>query len=63
MRALTRAEIANQLQLSQKRLVELRFKAATRQLRNTCEIGSLKRDIARMKTVLRELERGVEVSR
>ena len=37
-------------------LFTLRFQLATGQLENTMEISSVKRDIARAKTILRQLE-------
>ncbi len=52
----------NPLQLNDKitelksELFTLRFQLATGQLQNTMQIVSVKRDIARAKTVLRQLE-------
>lgn len=56
IRALGPAELAKQLESAHAELLDLRFKAATKQLVNHREIPRLKRDIARMKTVLRERE-------
>ena len=39
-----------------KELFNLRFQLATGQLQNTMQITAVKRDIARAKTVLRQLE-------
>jgi len=44
-------------ELSQE-LLNLRFQKATGQLGNTAMIGKTKKDLARVKTVLRELELG-----
>lgn len=56
MRALSPEELAKQLETARKELFDLRFRAATKQLVNHREIPRVKRDIARMQTVLREWE-------
>ena len=56
IRALSPAEMAKQLESAYAELLDLRFKAATKQLVNHREIPRLKRDIARMKTIIRERE-------
>ncbi|MCL2706835.1 MAG: 50S ribosomal protein L29 [Dehalococcoidia bacterium] len=42
-----------------RRTLDLRFKAATKQIKNHREIPQTKRDIARMKTIQRERELGI----
>jgi len=42
-------------------LFNLRFQLATGQLENTSRINTVKKDIARVKTVLRERELNIEV--
>jgi large subunit ribosomal protein L29 len=42
-------------------LFNLRFQKATGQLTNTALIGKTKRDLARAKTILRELENSSEI--
>jgi len=42
-------------------LFNLRFQLATGQLENTSRINAVKKDIARVKTVLRERELNIEV--
>lgn len=44
-------------------LFNLRFQKATGQLGNTAIIGQTKKDLARVKTVLRELETSGEIER
>lgn len=44
-------------------LFNLRFQKATGQLGNTAIIGQTKKDLARVKTVLRELELSGEIER
>lgn len=56
MRVLGRPELEKQLEEAHKELFNLRFRAATKQLVNHREIVKVKKDIARMKTVLREWE-------
>jgi ribosomal protein L29 len=53
---LSQAELDDRLEKSRRQLANLRFKAAARQLKNPNEILWLKRDIARMETVKREME-------
>ncbi|HEY33481.1 MAG TPA: 50S ribosomal protein L29 [Dehalococcoidia bacterium] len=56
MRALSPGELTRQLEAARRELFDLRFRAATKQLVNHREIPRVKRDIARMQTVLREWE-------
>lgn len=44
-------------------LFNLRFQKATGQLGNTATIGQKKKDLARVKTILRELELSGEIER
>jgi len=52
-------ELAKQLEEAYQELFNLRFRAATRQLVNHREIPRVKREIARLKTIIRERELGV----
>ena len=56
IRAMSTDEILNQLDEAYQELLNLRFQLTTRQLKNTSRIRQVKRDIARMKTILRERE-------
>ncbi len=55
----TNAEIEDALKKSKEELFNLRFQHATGQLQNTARLKAVKRDIARMYTVLRERELGI----
>jgi large subunit ribosomal protein L29 len=61
IRALNDKELKKQLEAAHKELFELRFKAATKQLKNHREIPRLKKNIARLKTLIRERELGIGV--
>jgi large subunit ribosomal protein L29 len=52
-------EIEFRLKEAREELQNLRFQHATHQLDNPLRLPELRRDIARMKTVLRELELGI----
>lgn len=56
LRDMTSAELSNQLIELKSELFNLRFQLATGQLENPLKIKSVKKDIARVKTVLRELD-------
>ena len=56
IRVLSREELIKQLEEAHHELFNLRFRLATRQLINHRELHRVKRDIARMKTILRERE-------
>jgi large subunit ribosomal protein L29 len=56
IRALKPDELEKQLEEAHKELFDLRFRLSTRQLVNHNEIRRVKKDIARIKTVLRERE-------
>ena len=56
LRAMTREELQRKLDELYEELFNLRFQAATRQLSNTSRVRQVRRDIARAKTILREME-------
>ena len=55
-------EILQRIQEEEKNLVDLRFSHQLKQLTNTAKIKNVKRDIARLKTVLNEREAKAEVN-
>jgi len=54
IRALSDTDLMDQLEESERSLMNLRFRVATMQLANVNEIKKAKKRIARLKTVLRE---------
>lgn len=56
IREKTLDEIKNDLAAAEENLRTLRFRLVTSQLEKTSMIGQVKRDIARLKTVIREHE-------
>jgi large subunit ribosomal protein L29 len=54
IRQLGDAELATRLNETYEELRNLRFQHATRQLQNTARFGLLRRDVARIKTIMRE---------
>jgi large subunit ribosomal protein L29 len=60
IRALSAEELAKQLEAAHQELFNLRFRLATRQLVNHREIPRVKREIARLKTIIRERELGMK---
>lgn len=56
LRSRTNAELANLLDDSYQELFNLRFQKASGQMKNTARTGVVRRQIARVKTVLRERE-------
>jgi large subunit ribosomal protein L29 len=56
MRALSDADLVNQLGESERALMNLRFRVATLQLANVNEVRKTRRQIAKIKTVMRERE-------
>ena len=56
LRALTDAELADELEESQRALMNLRFRDATMQLANVREIKKTRVRIARINTLIRERE-------
>jgi large subunit ribosomal protein L29 len=59
IRALKTEELAKQLEEAHQELFNLRFRAATRQLVNHREIPRVRRNISRLKTIIRERELGI----
>jgi large subunit ribosomal protein L29 len=60
IRALGKEELLKRLEEAQQELFSLRLKVATRQLASNREIPKVKRKVARMKTILREQELGLD---
>ena len=56
MREMTEAELANELKKMKNELFNLRFQHVTGQLENPIRMRDLKKEIARIKTVIRENE-------
>ncbi len=56
LRPLTGSELYSRLDEGYQELFNLRFQKATGQLTNTARSGQVRREIARIKTVLRERE-------
>ncbi len=56
IRKMSSAELETKLGELKKDLFQLRLQHATNQLENPVRIAQVKRDIARVKTVIRELE-------
>ena len=59
IRALSPEEVAKQLEAAQHELFDLRFRLATKQLVNHRELPRVKKNIARLKTIMRERELGI----
>ncbi len=59
MRDLEDDELATRLRESKEELFNLRFQGATGQLENSSRLRAVRRDIARIYTVLRERELGI----
>ena len=60
IRALNNEELITKLEEAHEELFKLRFRIATRQLENHREIPNVRRRIAKIKTILRERELGIE---
>ena len=60
VRVLSPEELAKQLEAAHQELFNLRFRLATKQLVNHREIPGVKRNIARLKTIMRERELGIK---
>ena len=56
MREMTEVELNTELGKMKKELFNLRFQHVTGQLENPVQMRELKRDIARVKTIIRETE-------
>ena len=59
LRALTADDLAEKLREAKEELFNLRFQNATGQLENNARLRTVRRDIARIYTVLRERELGI----
>ncbi len=59
IRALGTEALAKQLEEAHQELFNLRFRLATRQLVNHSEIPRVKKEIARLKTIMKERELGI----
>ena len=59
LRALEAAKLEEKLQELKKDLFMLRMQHATNQLENPMQIAAVKKDIARIKTIIREKETNV----
>ena len=62
IKTLTNAELTNKLSELKSELFNLRFSLATGNLSNNSQIKNVKKDIARVKTILRERELKAEVA-
>ena len=56
MREMTEVELTAELEKMKKELVNLRFQHVTGQLENPVKMREVKRNIARVKTIMREKE-------
>lgn len=56
LRSMANAELATKLDESYQELFNLRFQRASGQLTNTARTGQVRKEIARIKTILRERE-------
>ena len=63
LRNLSRSELEEKLTSLEQELFNLRFQKAAGQLGNTAILGKLKGDLARVKTILREVEISGEIER
>ena len=59
MRALSPEELIKRLEAAHQELFNLRFRLATKQLVNHRELPRVEKEIARLKTVVRERELGI----
>lgn len=57
IRQMTKQEVVDRIDEEEKNLSNMRFQLATSQLTNTSKVSQVRRDIARLKSVLTELER------
>lgn len=63
LRKLGAAEIEGRIRDLSQELFNMRFQHATGQLENTARLKTVKRDIARAKTILTELRKGEEAAK
>ncbi|MEX2586917.1 MAG: 50S ribosomal protein L29 [Actinomycetota bacterium] len=59
-RSLSSGELEEKLEEVQEEFFNLRFQNATGQLENYAQLGKAKQDIARLRTILRERDLGIE---
>jgi large subunit ribosomal protein L29 len=59
MRNLSQVEIGRRLDEAHQELFNLRFQYATGQLKNTARLGQVRREIARLRSLMRERELAV----
>lgn len=59
LRGLSDAELRERLDEAHRELFNLRFQRAARQLQNYARYGQVRRDIARLETILRERQLGI----
>ncbi len=59
IRALSTEGLKKQLEEAHQELFNLRFRLATKQLVNHREVSRVKKEIARLKTIIRERELGI----
>jgi len=59
IRVLKSEELLRQLEAARKELFDLRFRVATKQLVNNREIRRVRKEIAKLKTIMRERELGI----
>ncbi len=62
LRSLSKDELVSKLKESKEELFNLRFQAATGQLSNNRRLGTVRKDIARIYTILRERELGLSAA-
>jgi large subunit ribosomal protein L29 len=55
IRQMPKADIINRIAEEEENLINLRFQLASSQLTNTSKVAVVRRDIARLKTVLHEM--------
>ena len=56
IRNLTQTEVGRHLDEAHQEMFNLRFQYATGQLKNTARLGEVRREIARLRTIMREHE-------
>ena len=56
IRNLTQVELGRHLDESYQEMFNLRFQYATGQLKNTARLGEVRREIARLRSIMRERE-------
>lgn len=61
IRQMSVSELAQRVEELEEEIYNLRFQKATQESANTSRISTLRRDIARIKTVLREHDLGIRI--